>query len=316
MARCEQGYLCEVCGAEVEEIADSDLYLRYVLGEVDPEQLHRLPERHIRCNPALGQFIVADGFPALTAEGAFAKSALDPHFVTQEVKRVTRGYQRLKQLERLSLPILEYPLPEVRDRWRSRDETHTTTAEETTPAVAEPLPRVLFLDDDPGRARAFLARHPEAVWVETAEECISRLAEEWDQVHLDHDLGGEIYVNSDRLDCGMEVVRWLCAQPRAHMDETLFIVHTHNAEAAKSMLISLRDRGYQAVYRPFGVDLYDWCDAEELDEILDEGPCEPAPAPLTLTWIERLRRFWQRFQIALSRKANQPPGSSSQPPVP
>ena len=100
MARCEQGYLCEVCGEEVEEIADSDLYLRYVLGEVDPEQLHQLPERHIRCNPALGQFIVADDFPPLTAEGAFAKSALDPEFVAQEEKRVTRGYRRLKQLER------------------------------------------------------------------------------------------------------------------------------------------------------------------------------------------------------------------------
>ena len=34
MARCDQGYLCEVCGAEVEEITESDLYLAYVLGEV------------------------------------------------------------------------------------------------------------------------------------------------------------------------------------------------------------------------------------------------------------------------------------------
>ena len=33
MAKCEEGYLCEVCGCDVEEISDSDLYLRFVIGE-------------------------------------------------------------------------------------------------------------------------------------------------------------------------------------------------------------------------------------------------------------------------------------------
>ena len=47
MAVCEQGYLCEVCGLDVAEITESDLYLRYVLGEVDPETLHVIPRRHI-----------------------------------------------------------------------------------------------------------------------------------------------------------------------------------------------------------------------------------------------------------------------------
>ena len=70
MAGCERGYLCAVCGEEVEEITESDLYLRYVLGEVKVEPLHRLPERHIRCDPALAQFIVAEGFaPVVVEEG-------------------------------------------------------------------------------------------------------------------------------------------------------------------------------------------------------------------------------------------------------
>ncbi|TMQ33115.1 MAG: hypothetical protein E6K70_14920, partial [Planctomycetota bacterium] len=73
MALCEQGYLCDVCGQEVEEITDSDLYLRYVLGEVHPEQLHLLRERHIRCNPVTAQFIVDPGFEPVRCEGAFAK---------------------------------------------------------------------------------------------------------------------------------------------------------------------------------------------------------------------------------------------------
>jgi hypothetical protein len=118
MAVCEQGYLCEVCGGDVAEITDSDLYLRYVLGEVDPETLHVRPERHIRCNAVLAQFIVAEGFEPVVVEGPFGKAGLDPTFVTAEEARVTRGYLRLRELLHLELPITEYPLPEVRSRWQ------------------------------------------------------------------------------------------------------------------------------------------------------------------------------------------------------
>ena len=118
MAVCEQGYLCEVCRGEVEDLTESDLYLRFVLGEVDPETLHVQPERHLRCNPTLAQFIVADGFPAVTVAGPFAKAGLDAEFVASEEARVTRGYLRLLELPALGLSIADYPLPEVRARWR------------------------------------------------------------------------------------------------------------------------------------------------------------------------------------------------------
>jgi hypothetical protein len=118
MAVCEQGYLCEVCGKDVAEIHESDLYLRYVLGEVDPETLHVQPERHLACNPTLAQFIVADDFPPVHVEGLFAKAQLDPAFVAAEETRVTRGYRRLHELRELDLPLTEYPLPEVRARWQ------------------------------------------------------------------------------------------------------------------------------------------------------------------------------------------------------
>jgi hypothetical protein len=118
MAVCERGYLCDVCGREVEEIRESDLYLRYVLGEVDPETLHVQHERHLACNPTLAQFIVAEGFAPIEAEGPFAKSQLDPTFVAAEEARVTRGYLRLCALPGLGLPLTEYPLPEARARWR------------------------------------------------------------------------------------------------------------------------------------------------------------------------------------------------------
>jgi hypothetical protein len=116
MARCEQGYLCEVCGQEVSEITDSDLYLRYVLGEVPPERLHLLRERHIRCNPALAQYVVDPAFPPTQCKGAFAKETLDPAFVAAEEVRVTRGWRRLQEIPSLGIPIIDYPLPELRAR--------------------------------------------------------------------------------------------------------------------------------------------------------------------------------------------------------
>jgi len=118
MARCEQGYLCDVCGGDVVELTDSDLYLRYVLGEVHPEQLHRLSERHVRCNPSVAQFIVDPAFEPVLCEGAFAKQQLDPAYVAEQEPRVTRGWRRLQELPTLGLPILEYPLPEVIEAWR------------------------------------------------------------------------------------------------------------------------------------------------------------------------------------------------------
>jgi hypothetical protein len=118
MARCETGYLCDVCGREVEEITESDLYLRYVLGEVPPEELPRGRERHIRCNPATAQFIVDPAFPPVVCEGAFAKAQLDPAFVAEEEARVTRAWRRLQELPGSGLPITAYPLPEVLEAWR------------------------------------------------------------------------------------------------------------------------------------------------------------------------------------------------------
>ena len=128
MARCEQGYLCDVCGQDVAEITESDLYLRYVLGEVPPEQLHQLRERHLRCNPALAQFIVDAAFTPARCEGAFAKEMLDRGFVTEEEARVTRAWRRLQELPALQVGIVEYPLPEVQRQRQLRPERDTPIA--------------------------------------------------------------------------------------------------------------------------------------------------------------------------------------------
>jgi hypothetical protein len=114
MARCELGYLCDVCGVDVADITDSDLYLRYVLGEVPPERLHLERERHLRCNPALAQYIVDPAFLPVKCDGFFDKAGLDHEFVAAEEARVTRGWRRLQELPTLAISIIDYPLPEVR----------------------------------------------------------------------------------------------------------------------------------------------------------------------------------------------------------
>ena len=121
MAKCDEGYPCEVCGRDVEGIRDSDLYLRYVTGQLDPEQLHVAKERHIRCTPTLAQFIVDAGFEPVLIEGPFDKRQLDPAFVAERESLLTRGWQRLQQLAETSdLSMLEYPLPEVVDQLKDK----------------------------------------------------------------------------------------------------------------------------------------------------------------------------------------------------
>jgi hypothetical protein len=137
------------------------------------------------------------------------------------------------------------------------DQTH---APDPPPPPPGGGPRILFLDDDPERAYAFLEVRPDAVWVQTVEECLGRLEEPWDEVYLDHDLGGEIFVDLNRDDCGMAVVRWLCLTPREHLKATRFVVHSHNESAAWLMVMQMQAVGFVARACPFG------------DEVLQVSP--------------------------------------------
>ena len=189
-------------------------------------------------------------------------------------------------------------------------------AGETEPIAANPPERILFLDDDPRRAECFLGWYPHAVWVETAPQCIASLAEDWDEVHLDHDLGGEIFVDSNREDCGMEVVRWLCREVRPSLKtESRIVVHTHNMNAAGHMVNQLRAAGYTVEYIPFGMDLNRWLMED------DDDPSPPQDIN-RFTWSElraRVRRLSRRLGTMITsirpaprRNEQSKPGEESQ----
>jgi len=113
---------------------------------------------------------------------------------------------------------------------------------------------ILFLDDDEKRIDTFGKKiYPDfANIVTTASTAIQYLNSipSWDYVFLDHDLGGEQLVDSNRKDCGMEVVRWI-VQHKPNIDQ--IVVHSWNSPAGNEMVAKLRDAGYNAEYKPFGL---------------------------------------------------------------
>ena len=117
MAKCDEGYICQVCGEEVKGIQQSDLYLRFVIGMVDPETLHLQPERHLKCNPSLAQFIDDPDYANLDVEAGFRKDDLDDVYVAEQSELINRGFERLKEVTKLDIPIQEYPLEEFRQKF-------------------------------------------------------------------------------------------------------------------------------------------------------------------------------------------------------
>lgn len=123
--------------------------------------------------------------------------------------------------------------------------------------------RILFMDDCPTRrqwAKINLEKKDDFFeTADTAASCISWiewgqmdddewLGPFWDVLYLDHDLGDEVYADSSRKDCGMEVVRWICEnKPKLGQ----IFVHTMNTPAGHLMTRTLRNAGYDAKYRSF-----------------------------------------------------------------
>lgn len=112
------------------------------------------------------------------------------------------------------------------------------------------MPKILILEDNAGRITHFRRLYPKASIVETAQEAIDALRDfDWDYLSLDHDLGGETFVDSSRSDCGMEVIRWLT---KHYLKDMNVIVHTANRRAADLMSSTLESAGYTVTKYPFG----------------------------------------------------------------
>ena len=114
---------------------------------------------------------------------------------------------------------------------------------------------VLFLDDSEERINKAIEMYKDfdLYVARTASEAIAWLSgiDEWLVVSLDHDLGDEVFVNSNREDCGMEVIRYIESLERKPTISNI-IIHSWNLPAAERMEKALRRfYGYDVVRIPF-----------------------------------------------------------------
>jgi len=104
--------------------------------------------------------------------------------------------------------------------------------------------KVLILEDDINRINEFRKRFigiAMPVFVDTAKDAIDFIkANAWlahDMICLDHDLGGETYVDTAYKNTGSEVARYLFVNPV----DAAIIIHSLNTPAADFMADLLAD---------------------------------------------------------------------------
>ncbi len=115
------------------------------------------------------------------------------------------------------------------------------------------MKQILFLDDNIDRHEGFRTLVPsdraEVTYVTTAAECIDKLrGKVWDIVFLDHDLGGEVYVQTSRR---IAVWRWSVCLLRRGAAHGIYVVLSWNDPAAVSMVEGLKGMGFDVVRAKF-----------------------------------------------------------------
>jgi hypothetical protein len=111
--------------------------------------------------------------------------------------------------------------------------------------------RIIFLDDNRLRYETVRANVPfEIKWVETAPATIMELQKNRrvDYLFLDHDLDGQVFVESSVPNTGMDVVRWLERNPNRRINT--IVIHSWNPSAALQMFSRLTNIGYNVIYAP------------------------------------------------------------------
>jgi len=126
---------------------------------------------------------------------------------------------------------------------------------------------ILFLDPDPKRAVLAHQRmtdedQSQTIWCKTYEEAQTTLwnyRDELTEVHLEHDLGEQPYMNTRSEESGMEIVRYL-ENLSVHHDNLFgsykkmkWTVHTWNDHAGPIMVERLRKIGLSVELKPFGM---------------------------------------------------------------
>ena len=116
--------------------------------------------------------------------------------------------------------------------------------------------KIVVLEDDASRmsllAKAFI--HDNLVITNNAKTALSLLdTNKVDLIMLDHDLGGEVFVDVNNENTGSYLVKNISDLNK----DTTVIVHSMNTVAGKAMVETLTSKGFTTVgYYPFSLNLF------------------------------------------------------------
>ena len=114
--------------------------------------------------------------------------------------------------------------------------------------------KIFILEDNIERVKSFRKMfHPEQLVftdkVEYAKDILKK--DTFDVLFLDHDLGGEIFVESNREDTGYELVKYIVENEL--QKKARICIHSHNPFGSEYMLKALEKANYTAFLKPFAV---------------------------------------------------------------
>lgn len=125
------------------------------------------------------------------------------------------------------------------------------------------MKRIFILEDDPARITAFKfaidgkAEVTVAQWVHGQYGAIESYKPPYDLLLLDHDLGGQTFVDSSEENTGAGFVRWLGKAPET--DRPDIIIHSWNPDGGRAMARELVQNGWTNVVRfAFDAKLLEW----------------------------------------------------------
>ena len=111
--------------------------------------------------------------------------------------------------------------------------------------------KIFILEDDENRIKVFKRSFIgiDLTMTDLADEAIKRLkTEKYDFIFLDHDLGGEVFVDSQNKNTGSEVAKHIT---HTLNKSTMVIIHSFNPSGAKNMFDIMKSYKMECVIAPF-----------------------------------------------------------------
>jgi hypothetical protein len=120
--------------------------------------------------------------------------------------------------------------------------------------------RVFVLEDDPIRIKVFKENFEKFAKFTFSTNIYDAMKDfdlnnKYDLILLDHDLGGETFVDSEFYNTGAQFCRYLI---KKKIELPQIIIHSHNPVGAEIMEEYLIEKGYNASRVPFGELIKRW----------------------------------------------------------